>query len=71
VVSLTFLEAWRLRARLHPGDGELTPWVFGTTVNVLRNVTRASRRYAHSLHRIPPPDAVPDIAGEIPGSPSA
>jgi DNA-directed RNA polymerase specialized sigma24 family protein len=46
VVSLTFLEAWRLRTKLLPdaefsdgtGDG-LRPWLFGIATNLLRNKT--------------------------------
>ncbi|MEU9387176.1 sigma factor, partial [Streptomyces sp. NPDC048279] len=40
IVSLTFLEAWRLRTRLRDeGDGP-RPWLMGIAVNVLRNTTR-------------------------------
>lgn len=66
VVSLTFLEAWRLRDRLLPdseyprqqdgsggetGDG-LRPWLFGIATNVLRNTRRAARRHRAALDRL-------------------
>ncbi|GAA3799070.1 hypothetical protein GCM10022403_036270 [Streptomyces coacervatus] len=56
-MSLTFLEAWRLREKLRPeaaapdedaevpdGDG-LRPWLYGIATNVLRNTRRAARRH--------------------------
>lgn len=66
VVSLTYLEAWRLRDRLLPdsacprrdegtdgeaGDG-LRPWLFGIATNVLRNTRRAARRHRAALDRL-------------------
>src|SRR5215469_11716637 len=33
-VSLTFLEAWRLRGRIDPGGEPLRPWLLGIAVNV-------------------------------------
>lgn len=68
VVSLTFLEAWRLREKLRPeaaapdedardadvpeGDG-LRPWLYGIATNVLRNTRRAARRHNAALARLP------------------
>ncbi|MER6345277.1 RNA polymerase sigma factor [Streptomyces sp. NPDC001595] len=65
VVSLTFLEAWRLRERLLP-DGEYTApdrpeggaddglraWLFGIATNVLRNSRRSARRHRAALDRL-------------------
>ncbi|MEV5388320.1 RNA polymerase sigma factor [Streptomyces sp. NPDC052721] len=65
VVSLTFLEAWRLRERLlddgeftaragsedKTGDG-LRAWLFGIATNVLRNTRRAARRHKAALDRL-------------------
>jgi RNA polymerase sigma factor (sigma-70 family) len=67
VVSLTFLEAWRLRARIDPGGESLQPWLLGIAVNVCRNLARASRRHQAALSRIPPPPAIPDFAEELAG----
>lgn len=67
VVSLTFLEAWRLRARIDPGGASLQPWLLGIAVNVCRNLARASRRHQAALNRIPPPPAVPDFAEDLAG----
>ena len=43
VVSLTFLEAWRLRGTVRPEGGSLLPWLLGIALNVARNVSRAAR----------------------------
>ncbi|MBG0854527.1 RNA polymerase sigma factor [Streptomyces spinoverrucosus] len=78
VVSLTFLEAWRLRERLRPeppdpaedGDG-LRPWLYGIVTNVLRNTRRAARRHSAALARLPgrraDHETVPDFADELVG----
>ena len=65
IVSLTFLEAWRLRERVLPGDDSLRPWLLGIATNVTRNTSRAARRHRAALVRIPPPDPVPDFADEV------
>jgi RNA polymerase sigma factor (sigma-70 family) len=67
VVSLTFLEAWRLRARIDPVGESLQPWLLGIAVNVCRNLARAARRHQAAVSRIPPPPAVPDFAEELAG----
>jgi RNA polymerase sigma-70 factor (ECF subfamily) len=65
VVSLTFLEAWRLHDRVDPDGESLRPWLLGITVNVVRNFTRASRRHQAALARLPDPGVVPDFADEV------
>ena len=65
VVSLTFLEAWRLRARVEPDGESLRPWLMGITVNVVRNFSRATRRHKAAMARLPEPTAVPDFADEL------
>ncbi|QQM45291.1 RNA polymerase sigma factor [Streptomyces liliifuscus] len=65
IVSLTFLEAWRLRERVLPGDDSLRPWLLGIATNVARNTARAARRHQAALSRVPPPDPVPDFADEV------
>ncbi|HEV2375429.1 MAG TPA: RNA polymerase sigma factor [Streptosporangiaceae bacterium] len=65
VVSLTFLEAWRLRGRVEPVGGSLRPWLLGIAVNVTRNFKRAARRHQAALSRLPPASAVPDFADDL------
>ncbi|MFF3258750.1 RNA polymerase sigma factor [Streptomyces sp. NPDC002932] len=67
IVSLTFLEAWRLRATLRESDEELRPWLLGIATNVLRNTRRAARRHDAALTRMPVRPAVPDFADELVG----
>ena len=67
VVSLTFLEAWRLRASVKPEGGSLRPWLLGIAINVNRNLSRAARRHQAALSRLPPPPPVPDFADELAG----
>ena len=66
-VSLTFLEAWRLRASVKLEGGSLRPWLLGIAINVNRNMSRAARRHQAALSRLPPPPAVPDFADELAG----
>jgi RNA polymerase sigma factor (sigma-70 family) len=65
VVSLTFLEAWRLRANVEPHGESLRPWLLGIAVNVNRNFARAARRHQAALDRLPRPADVPDFADEL------
>ncbi|MET8585281.1 RNA polymerase sigma factor [Streptomyces collinus] len=65
VVSLTFLEAWRLRGTVRPDGDGLLPWLLGIATNVLRNTTRAARRYQAALSRVPADDTAPDFADEV------
>jgi RNA polymerase sigma factor (sigma-70 family) len=69
VVSLTFLEAWRLRDRVDAGAeaGSLRSWLFGIATNVARNLRRTARRHAAALARLSPAEAVPDFAEEVAG----
>jgi RNA polymerase sigma factor (sigma-70 family) len=64
-VSLTFLEAWRLRGKIEPDGGSLRPWLLGIAVNVTRNMSRAARRHRAALSRLAPPPPVPDFADEL------
>ncbi|MEU8331823.1 RNA polymerase sigma factor [Micromonospora sp. NPDC048839] len=65
VVSLTFLEAWRIRESLRPDGDTLRPWLLGIATNVLRNRRRAARRHREALRRLPVRDVVPDFADEV------
>jgi RNA polymerase sigma-70 factor (ECF subfamily) len=67
VVSLTFLEAWRLRAKIQPVGDSLKPWLLGIATNCARNVQRSRRRYEAALGRLAPPEVVPDFAQELAG----
>jgi RNA polymerase sigma-70 factor (ECF subfamily) len=65
VVSLTFLEAWRLRDRVRPDARSLRSWLLAIAVNVVRNQARAARRHQAVLSRLPPPHDLPDFADEV------
>lgn len=65
VVSLTFLEAWRLRSTVQPDGGSLRPWILGIAVNVTRNVSRAARRHQAAVGRLPPASPLPDFADDL------
>ncbi|MEV7884171.1 RNA polymerase sigma factor [Streptomyces sp. NPDC002817] len=65
VVSLTFLDAWRLRARIDEEGGSLRPWLLGIATNVTRNTRRAARRHAAAVARLPRDEAVGDFADEV------
>ena len=67
VVSLTFLEALRLHARVEPEGGSLLPWLLGIATNVIRNTRRAARRHHKALAKLPPRGDVPDFAAELTG----
>ncbi|WP_188194307.1 RNA polymerase sigma factor [Nonomuraea sp. SYSU D8015] len=67
VMALTFLEAWRSRARIDPEGGSLKPWLLVIATNVARNVRRAARRHDDALARLPRGEEVPDFADEVVG----
>ncbi|MFH9041136.1 RNA polymerase sigma factor [Streptomyces sp. NPDC017966] len=67
VVSLTFLDAWRLRAKLDEEGGSLRPWLLGIATNVTRNTRRAARRHAAAVARLPRDETVRDFADEVAG----
>lgn len=65
VVSLTFLEAWRLRGKLRDEGDSPLPWLMGIATNVLRNRARAARRHQRAMVRLPVKETVPDFADEL------
>ncbi|MFF0392225.1 RNA polymerase sigma factor [Kitasatospora sp. NPDC004615] len=67
VVSLTFLEAWRLREKLRGEVLNPRAWLLGIATNVLRNTTRAARRHRAAMSRLPPREPLPDFADEVVG----
>jgi DNA-directed RNA polymerase specialized sigma24 family protein len=40
VMAMTFLEAWRCRAKLVPDGGSLRPWLLGIATNLARDQPR-------------------------------
>ncbi|MFD7137262.1 RNA polymerase sigma factor [Streptomyces sp. NPDC059894] len=67
VVSLTFLDAWRLREKLDEDGGSLRPWLLGIATNVTRNTRRAARRHAAAVARLPRGETERDFADEVAG----
>lgn len=51
LLSVTFLEAWRLRERAVVADESFRPWLLAIAFNVMRNDRRAGRRHAAALER--------------------
>lgn len=67
VVSLTFLEAWRLREKMHAEVVSVRAWLLGIATNVLRNTARTARRHRAAMSRLPSRQSVPDFADEVVG----
>ncbi|MCT2589419.1 RNA polymerase sigma factor [Streptomyces sp. N2-109] len=65
IVSLTFLEAWRLRERVEPEGGSVRPWLLGVATNVVRNTRRAARRHADAVARMPRAEAERDFTDDV------
>jgi RNA polymerase sigma factor (sigma-70 family) len=67
VMAMTFLEAWRGRARLVPDGGSLRPWLLGIATNLARGQGRTARRESSALARLAAPDEAPDFADDVIG----
>ncbi|MFE9680800.1 RNA polymerase sigma factor [Streptomyces sp. NPDC006285] len=67
IVSLTFLDAWRLRDKVDEEGGSLRPWLLGIATNITRNTRRAARRHAAAVARLPRGGVERDFAEEIAG----
>lgn len=67
VMSLTFLEAWRLRHKLRSEVGNVRAWLLGIATNVLRNSARAARRHSRAMARLPASGDAQDFADEVVG----
>jgi RNA polymerase sigma factor (sigma-70 family) len=53
LTSIVFLEAWRKRRKVELAHDSALPWLLGAATNVLRNRSRAERRYRSALDRLP------------------
>jgi len=67
VMSLTFLEAWRLRDQLRTEVRSVRPWLLGIATNVMRNTARATRRHRSAMARLPPVETLPDFSDAVVG----
>src|SRR4051812_15406364 len=67
VMGDTFLDAWRGRQQLDPGEGTLKPWLLGVATNKARNANRGIGRRLAFLARRPAPAPVADFAEEAAG----
>lgn len=67
LMSATFLEAWRGRARIAEADGSLCPWLLGIATNLARTYRRASHRYRRVVERLPASGDSPDFADDVSG----
>lgn len=61
LLSIIFLEAWRMRDKEIP-DGAVLPWLYGVATNVVRNHRRSERRYSDALRRLAPDAPEPDFS---------
>ncbi|SBV05570.1 RNA polymerase sigma factor, sigma-70 family [Streptomyces sp. MnatMP-M77] len=66
-MSLTFLEAWRLRHKLHGDVDNVRAWLLGIATNVLRNSARTARRHSRAMARLPASEDAQDFADEVVG----
>lgn len=64
VVAITFMEAWRNRARVRVVNDSVLPWLLVTATNVAHNTNRSSRRYRSFLASLPVPEPAPDSFSE-------
>jgi RNA polymerase sigma factor (sigma-70 family) len=70
VVSATFLQAWRARAKVDAEGGSLRPWLLGIATNIARNLRRGDRRYraaalATARHQPVTPDHADRVDGRL------
>lgn len=64
VTGVTFLEAWRRRARVRVVNNSVLPWLLTTCKNVARNHERSRRRYKALLDSLPTSQS-PDVLDDI------
>jgi RNA polymerase sigma factor (sigma-70 family) len=64
LMSITFLDAWRLRQRVRFVDGSARPWLLVVATNVSRNHMWAAARYRAQLARLPHDVPVVDASSD-------
>ncbi len=62
LTSVVFLEAWRKRREVRLAGESILPWLLAVANNATRNADRSLRRHQRLLGKLPPPEAMPDIA---------
>ncbi len=67
VMSLTFLEAWRLRDKLREEVRSVRAWLLGIATNVMRNTARSARRHREAMSRLSLPETSPDFSFDVVG----
>nr|WP_206325636.1 MULTISPECIES: RNA polymerase sigma factor [unclassified Streptomyces] len=65
LVSVVFLEAWRLRERLTVDGDSALPLLFGLAHRITQKHHRSISRYRAALGRLPDPPHEPDIADAV------
>ncbi|MFC9705215.1 RNA polymerase sigma factor [Streptomyces sp. NPDC056943] len=65
VMSLTFLEAWRLRDKLREEVRSVRAWLLGIATNVMRNTARSARRHREAMSRLSLSETSPDFSDEV------
>jgi RNA polymerase sigma factor (sigma-70 family) len=62
LTSVVFLQAWRRRDDVRFSGASVLPWLLAVANNAARNAARSLRRRRRLLAKLPPPQAVPDVA---------
>jgi len=62
LTSVAFLETWRRRGDVRFSGASVLPWLLAVANNAARNAERSIRRHRRLVAKVPPPQAVPDIA---------
>ncbi|ANF30725.1 hypothetical protein A0130_02660 [Leifsonia xyli] len=65
LTALVFLEAWRKRSAVRVVGDSVIGWLLVTAGYVVRNHTRAERRYRRYLAAVPPAEHIPDPSDQV------